>query len=68
MNQINLVFLVPFVAFCMLFGGYSSMLAETTPLHEKTCIPCQGRVPPLNKEEIQSYIGYIDSEMGCLGE
>ncbi len=29
-------------------------------LNKKKCVPCQGGIPPLNSEEIQSYIQHLD--------
>ena len=37
-------------------------------LENKKCIPCQGGIPPLNKQEIESLIKHIDSDWNVNNE
>ena len=30
-------------------------------MNQKTCVPCQGGIPPLNKNEIRDFIKELDS-------
>ncbi|MAU36332.1 MAG: 4a-hydroxytetrahydrobiopterin dehydratase [Flavobacteriales bacterium] len=37
-------------------------------LENKKCIPCQGGIPPLNKQQIESLIKHIDSDWDVNNE
>ena len=42
--------------------------AETVSLDEKTCIPCQGGIPPLTTDEIKPFMEQIDKNWNLIAD
>ena len=39
-----------------------AIYGDNMKLYEKKCIPCEGGIPPLNKDEIKDHISEIDGD------
>ena len=42
--------------------------AETVSLDQKKCIPCQGGIPPLTKDEIKPFMEQIDNNWNLIAD
>lgn len=41
---------------------------ESVSLHEKTCVPCQGGIPPLTIEEIKPFMQQLHDEWALIAD